>query len=319
MSGRQLFLVDSFRDTGRPLLDIMADPKSIFIRALAQFKRRTVYANIVNDRAAVYYTTAISRVDPFTDLNTIKINYIEGYEDVIVDPEHPVSVIEPGTSSLVQKSLTRSTQDLVKRLPTFALLTLLVPVGIFAFLVNSGIQSVRSNRRIRLHEQGKAGIVLGNYRIPLMVEDVQSAVEGVFDSLHPRRSQAGGGETERKHPSALEDATDDDDDDSKDESGNASSSSSSTSSDMVNALNGSSTEKLSKAPSSAQPDFPTLALTPIQFDMITNLDQVGFRKYPVHIHHHRHSHAAIIVRTPKKGFYEGEIVLKHWLENEFDV
>lgn len=31
MSGSQLFMVDSFRDTGKPLLGILADPESIFI------------------------------------------------------------------------------------------------------------------------------------------------------------------------------------------------------------------------------------------------------------------------------------------------
>ncbi|KAG9816752.1 DUF676-domain-containing protein, partial [Aureobasidium melanogenum] len=40
-SGRQLFTVDSFRDTGRPLLTVLADPSSVFIRGLAKFKHRT--------------------------------------------------------------------------------------------------------------------------------------------------------------------------------------------------------------------------------------------------------------------------------------
>ncbi|KAI9779022.1 MAG: hypothetical protein M1816_003770 [Peltula sp. TS41687] len=340
MSGRQLFLIDSFRDTGRPLLAVLADPKSIFIRALSQFKRRTLYANIINDRTAVFYTTAISRHDPFTDLKAVQINYIPGYEDVIVDPDDPVSAAAAamGNSLVIHKSLSQSGQDLVRRIPTFAFLTLLVPVGILAFFVNSGIQSVRSNRRIRLHEQGKAGIVLGNYRIPLMVEDVQTAVEGVLDGLQSHSTNEG---SARERSSATLDhdvtaataydstSTSSKDDDGDDESHkNASSptpSSSSTSSEEMvqHFLNGSSsTEKLSKATTTRaqqQPEFPTLALTPTQFEMIANLDAVGFKKYPVHIHHHRHSHAAIIVRMAKKGFSEGEIVLKHWLENEFDV
>jgi hypothetical protein len=65
--------------------------------------------------------------------------------------------------------------------------------------------------------------------------------------------------------------------------------------------------------------FPTLALTPSQFAIIDSLNSLGFRKYPVYIHNHRHSHAAIIVRMPKKGFEEGRIVVKHWLDAEFKV
>jgi hypothetical protein len=56
MSGRQLFAIDSFRDTGRPLLSVLADANSIFIQGLAQFQHRSLYANVVNDRTVTYYT-----------------------------------------------------------------------------------------------------------------------------------------------------------------------------------------------------------------------------------------------------------------------
>ncbi len=61
--------------------------------------------------------------------------------------------------------------------------------------------------------------------------------------------------------------------------------------------------------------FPTLALTQEQFKMIEALDNVGFKKHPVFIHNHRHTHAAIIVRIDKKSFDEGRMVIKHWLDN----
>jgi hypothetical protein len=54
---------DNFRDTGKPLLEVLADPESIFIKGLVKFERRTLYTNIVNDRSAVYYTTGISKID----------------------------------------------------------------------------------------------------------------------------------------------------------------------------------------------------------------------------------------------------------------
>lgn len=88
-------MIDNFRDTGRPLLDVLADPESIFIKGLARFERRTLYANIVNDRSAVYYTTGISKTDPYTNLENIKINYVRGYEDVIIDVGAPICPIDP--------------------------------------------------------------------------------------------------------------------------------------------------------------------------------------------------------------------------------
>ena len=55
------------------------------------------------------------------------------------------------------------------------------------------------------------------------------------------------------------------------------------------------------------------------FEMVSALDSLGWRKYPVWIHEDRHSHAAIIVRMEKETFREGHVVLKHWLIEEFLV
>ena len=74
-----------------------------------------------------------------------------------------------------------------------------------------------------------------------------------------------------------------------------------------------------KRTSSARSEFPTLALTPEQFEMVRALDEVGFRKYCVHIHTVRHTHAAIIVRNQKASFDEGKIVVRHWLDEEFEI
>ena len=100
-SGRELFTIDNFRDTGRPLLEVLADPDSIFIKGLAEFERRSLYANIVNDRSAVFYTTGISKIDPFTNLSKVKINYVKGYEDVIIDNDGPVAPIDPHVSTSI--------------------------------------------------------------------------------------------------------------------------------------------------------------------------------------------------------------------------
>ena len=77
LSGRQLFIIDEFRDTGRPLLSVMADLKSVFMSGIRKFHRHTLYTNIANDRSAAYYTTSIRTADPFTDMNKIKINYLK--------------------------------------------------------------------------------------------------------------------------------------------------------------------------------------------------------------------------------------------------
>ena len=55
-SGRQLFTIDRFRDTGRPLLSVLADPSSVFMLALSKFKKRVLYCNVINDRKSFLST-----------------------------------------------------------------------------------------------------------------------------------------------------------------------------------------------------------------------------------------------------------------------
>lgn len=324
MSGRQLFTIDKFRQTGRPLLAILADEDSIFIRGLAKFKRRTLYANIVNDRSAVYYTTGISSKDPFTDLTKIKINYLEGYDDVIINGEDPILPADPQDSELptVVSRLAYNSKTMISRLPLVLAMVVFIPIGVVAFLLNSGFQSFRSSRRIRLHEEGKAGIEVSNYRMPLLINGMREVVEDVYENLNsaqgheylgmgseeealgndapisPRRGRPESPVETRSFASeSLPKAAD--------EEHNSSNASISSFDDAL------------KNSSNASSQVPTLALAPYQFTMIQTLDRVGFRKYPVHIHKVAHSHAAIIVRMDKPRFSEGKIVIRHWLDEEF--
>ena len=299
-SGRQLFTIDNFRDTGKPLLEVLADSESIFIKGLALFERRTLYANIINDRSAVYYTTGIAKTDPFTNLDKIKINYLKGYEDVILNPEKPVEPLEPvETGSTVYGNIIQSSQTTIGRLPLFLAMMFFIPIGVVAFLINSGVQSFRSTRRIRLHERGLAGIQPGNYRVPLLITGMREAVEDVYENLNSAQSNeylVQGTEEEAAQEEPAE----------RPQSSRGPSKS-----------NSSADDENPEKPGPRQHEAPTLALAPYQFRMIQALDNVGFRKYPVYIHKVRHSHAAIVVRVDKPSFDEGRVVLRHWLDEEF--
>ncbi|RYO96791.1 hypothetical protein DL764_007391 [Monosporascus ibericus] len=286
MSGRQLFTIDNFRGTGRPLLAILADPDSIFMSGLKRFKRRTLYTNIANDRTAVYYTTGISKTDPFTDMSKVKANYLEGYEDVILDPRNPVSPLAPKESTALA-SATEMCLWLFKKAPLVVALAIFIPVGFVAFLVNSLVQTFRSSRRIKLHEQGLAGIQVQNYRVPIWIKEIRGAVEDAYENLNSSQDQ-----------SYLRSSDDEGD---------------------YSDLDREETEILALERKQSHPSLPTLALAPYQFAMVSALDNLGWRKYPVWIHKSGHSHAAIIVRMEKPAFSEGYIVLKHWLKEEFMI
>lgn len=88
----------------QPLLALMADPSSVFFLGLASFSRCIAYGNIVNDLATSFYTTCISKSDPFAFfpggsggyggggiggwkdwLKDWQVNYVKGYEPVVID------------------------------------------------------------------------------------------------------------------------------------------------------------------------------------------------------------------------------------------
>lgn len=294
-SGQQMFLVDSFRDTGRPLLAVLADPNSIFVRGLSIFKNKSIYANAINDRSVPYYTSAISRVDPFVDLDAIDVHPLPNQDyPVILDPENPVSPRkEQPEKELTWPERYIMTQRTRESLPFYTVLFSLLPIAVPLFMVNAGYQTYKSAQRVKLHEAGQL-VDLKRYRIPLL-EESQAMQDRMVERLAPDRGQ------EEYLPTPPPEPT-----------GSASSSASS--------LNNSSTTKLAREQSRKNESaWPVLALTDDQFEMIDNLDAcVGFTKYAVHIQKVRHTHAAIVVRTGKDSFVEGRAVSAHWLKG-FEV
>ena len=303
-SGRQLFLIDSFRDTGRPILSVLADPSSIFVKALTRFRHRVLYANVINDRSAPYYTTAITQYDPFVDPGAVQIEYAPNYEPIILARDRPVRPIKQDSQPSFYTRLISSGHNALIRLPYFALLSILVPIGTVAFLINSGIQSFRSSHRIRLHEEGKAGVGFDSYRIPLLAETAHSAIDSTIESVSAGQRQ--------------EYLPDNEGSSSRPESTKGRSSMSEDDQLFEKRESMDSTTGLARTISSTS-EFPTLALAPEQFAMIQTLNEIGFRKYPVYIHNVNHSHAAIVVRMSRSSFDEGKVVVRHWLMEEFEI
>ncbi|KAI7257669.1 DUF676-domain-containing protein, partial [Hortaea werneckii] len=311
-SGQQMFLTDDFRDTGRPLLAVMADPTSIFIKGLAGFQRRTVYANTTNDRSVPYYTSAISSTDPFTDVDAIDVHPLPNQQHpVVLDPTHPVS---PRKQPEVPKPLTFRERYIVTdktkaALPFYAVLAGVLPLAVPLFMVNAGYQTYKSAQRVRLHEQGDL-VDLQRYRIPFL-EESQAVQDRMVERLATESSSqtavpagAGGkGEEYLPTPPPEEEAL-------TFPARNGDADTSPTTSKVPPTSDVTTT---SSAPSSSSSPFSPLALSDLQFQMIANLDRhIAFTKFPVHIQNVRHTHAAIVVRTPRESFAEGTMVSAHW-------
>ena len=299
-SGRQLFLIDNFRSTGRPLLSVLADPESIFIHALARFEHRSLYTNIINDRSAVHYTTGIFKSDPFTDLGNLKLNYVKGYEPIVLDPDHPFDRAPAEELPTVYQRVRSGGETFLRKTPIYIALAVLIPIASVVFLLSSTVQTFRSRRRIQLHESDQEGL-FDVYHFPFMVQNMRVGLEDAFENVNSSQRQdylpEGSEELAEAPPSPSISRT--------------------STADM--SMNEKSDTELVPVVSERPPEFPTLALTASQFAMIKALDDVGFRKWLVHIHKSSHSHAAIIVRSSRAAFDDGKVVVRHWLEEDFRI
>ena len=294
-------------------MDVLADPNSIFIHALKKFENRSLYANVVNDRSAVFYTTGISRTDPFTQIDKLDLNFVKGYEGVVLDPDTPFRLRKDQHLPTFYSRLAGGSQTFAKHLPVYVALAILFPIAFVVFMVNASIQSVRSRRRIRLHEDEHEIHGFGGYRVPFLMQDVQQAVEDAYENVNAAQSQEylpDGSEEMAEITTSQQNSTDSLPSSLADHSATSVTSEKSDSATLADS---------GKETRQRSPDFHTLALTPAQFAMIKNLDECGFQKFPIYITKSRHSHAAIIVRTLKSSFDEGKIVIDHWLTENFKI
>lgn len=312
VSGKQLFLTDTFRDSGKPILRVLADPDSIFIRALAKFRHRSVYGNVVNDRTTPFYTTIFSSVDHFPDLENVNLNYVEGYDPVVIDPNVYTLPLEEKEQLPLLSRVWQNTRNFFDKLPFWLFFTLFVMIAIPLFLIYAVVQTFRSRKRIHVHEEG-TGDTFRRYRMPVAVRRVQNAMDEIFEGAAARQDPDY--LSSSAAPSDLEGQPELPIDKTKSagkESTGTSQAEGST--DLANGIAEVATDDTVNGEKR-----PTLALTPDQFSMIKSLNAVGFRKYPVYIHNHRRSHAAIIVRSDKPEWKEGHIVIKHWLDHQFEL
>ncbi|KAK5115289.1 hypothetical protein LTR62_001489 [Meristemomyces frigidus] len=302
-SGQQMFLTDNFRGTGRPLLAVMADPSSIFVKGLSMFKQRSIYANTINDRSVPFYTSCVSAVDPYVDLEKVEVHPLQDQDQpIILDPRNPVS---PRTQPVVKEPETWQERYILSRktresLPFYAFFFTMVPLFIPLFMINAGVQTYRSAQRVKLHEGGTL-MDLKRYRMPLL-EEAQKVEDRIMERFAGERTHLA-----EESPSGYLPTP-------PPEPSNASTMSNDSSDTTL--LSSASTEQQKKQQQHNTSPWPTLALTDDQFEMIENLDKyVNFTKYPCHIQKVRHTHAAIVVRTANESFKEGRAVSGHWAKN----
>ena len=264
-------------------MEFLTDGDSIFIKGLALFKTRTVYANIINDRSVPYHTAAITQYDPYLDMTRLNLSYLPDYAPTILDPTNPIIPLSTPKE--------RARPSITRRFLLPIVLVILIPLWLTFFVLANLYQSFFSARRIRQHLQLQDRDTVEETGLSGAVQEVFEDVVDNADIFSPSEDRDEYFDNASEATALLD----------GDGNGNA---------------NGDDSKKavLFKR------DEYRLALTEEQLGMISGLRSLSWQTFGVHINQTMHSHAAIIRRTKRrKGLVEGNVVIKHWLDEQFQT
>ncbi|ESK84109.1 lipid particle protein [Moniliophthora roreri MCA 2997] len=281
-TGEQFYCVDKWSNTGKPLLEVMADPEFVFYKALASFQHARIYANAIYDTTVPYVTAAIETEDPFADhaKNGIEIKLDENYKPIIksysLPPVPPAPTPKP---VILSPSWFQQRKNKKPSLPPFlkfrfplnivfyAMLPILIPV-ILALTVIRLSRDARSSRaRIKeLEKDATHGQSLARV-LAQLEREVEGAVVELMD-------EAGSGSTSTLQGTEI--------------------------SIKVG--------KKSKEPA---------ALSPLQHKIAEQLNTLPLKKELAFIDGVFNSHGTIIMRDVKRFPFQiaGEGVVRHWADS----
>ncbi|KAG0066205.1 hypothetical protein BGZ92_005384, partial [Podila epicladia] len=294
----QLQLIDDYVD-GRPILLIMSEPSSIFVQALARFKRRALYCNIRNDRSVPFWTASFSDADPFSELDSMDIQYHSGYSSLIESFEHrdleTVARLEEERlaewkASSFKDRATHTFQNIPwKKYAFFGLLgPFLIPIWIIIASSTISVQGINSRRRTKELVRTNAELE----RIREKTASIRASHPSLIQSSTPDASNEEHHQ-DQSHITVVSAATND--------SKHASTTS------VVETVTD------SEPASFSYPHLKTLrplALAPFQVEISRNLNQLEWSKNIIHIEA-LNAHASIVVREKRFSNDGGVAAVQH--------
>ncbi|KAF9962403.1 hypothetical protein BGZ72_006225 [Mortierella alpina] len=338
-TGEQLQLVDDYI-RGRPLLLVLSDPSSVFLHALARFKRRVLYCNIRNDRTVPFWTASFSDADPFRELGSLQIQYNPGYSSLIESFEHQdLEALERQeqerrdalkAASLRQRIAQRLMAIPWKKYVLYGTLgPVLIPLWLLFACSTISVQGLNSRRRTKP--------MMRSNKILERMRDENVIIRTTVVPQHRRLSRSSGSSTGvSKHPMHNSSVTVGQEDRDDVDGRNAASSSitlavpaestrrikrtvssSSDTSSIVETINNDDEDE--EEAEQAEPtslSYPhlkkvrPLALLPVQLEISRNLNRLEWRKNIVHIEAFN-AHASIVVREKRFSNDGGVAAVQH--------
>jgi len=300
-TGLQFYAKDQYADTGKPLMEIMADPALLFYKALASFSRVAIFSNGINDRTVPYVTAAIEPYDPFVHFNGKNFNIVteKGYDPLLVSysekdqveeaetsDEHPKESFSVWLKSKQQAPIPGPFVDW--RFPVIvwmALLPILIPLVLIVVPTRFLLSSRSSWARVKLLESDQESMTRRLVTIWAKMERaIEDAVEDVVEEkIFPE------GERYCSTPTPTD-------------------GSSTPTTPTISAF--------AKIPSSSAVVKSQPLLTPLQLRIISNLNTLpNLTKHTAFIRSVRNSHGVIICRNmAMTEHHKGVGVLKKWVD-----
>ncbi|ODV82808.1 hypothetical protein CANARDRAFT_204459 [[Candida] arabinofermentans NRRL YB-2248] len=359
-SGFQLFLKDKISSSSKnniPLLYLMSLPNSIFYKSLQNFSKLSLYSNIRSDIRTAWWCSGISLINPFEILDknpNIKIdingdinfengsyfhlNFIKNYENVILDVNEPIllkgslaytnsSSSSTNVNNLISEDLpmdnstTSSSSSSLSikdkfinyigrkfKWVTFIFKsTIYIPTYITYTIIHNSIQILQSS--IRIFKE-KLPIDLELYKLldhepqlnrlkQELLDQKDNVLESVFDAI--TSSKNNDESTSVFYKSEAAGTTNDKD-------------------TFITTLN--KLCNLNNVDNHTQLHNFIIPLSNSQKEIISNLNQLPWLKFPVYITKTNATHAACIVRHDDLNtgvFDEGKVVVRHFVNEVFEV
>ncbi|ORX36237.1 putative serine esterase-domain-containing protein [Kockovaella imperatae] len=170
-SGQQMYCLDRY-DGEESLLQVMADPESIFMEALQLFPRILIVANGCHDQTVPYPTASISLTDPFEGFTNTGIEVTVDHRNVATSWSFPpeldndeVKTVSAKSNNAVKqykgsdgvlRSRPRFPPFLILPYPFTYVLIVMIPILIPLWMITASsvllYHSYQARQRLRLHE-----------------------------------------------------------------------------------------------------------------------------------------------------------------------
>ncbi|KAI0704262.1 putative serine esterase-domain-containing protein [Cytidiella melzeri] len=296
-TGEQFYAQDKWSPSGRPMVEVLADPDRVFFQALSLFSYLCFYANAVNDVTVPYISAAVEAEDVFADhaVNGMTIEFDEEYAPLIKSysfpavPPPPPAKPKRFTKEWVSTFRIPVPPPLERKFPwnilIIAALPILAPSLLTLIIVRLSLDARSSRSRIKLLEKNETY----RGRLAHVVGDLEKRVED-----------------------AVADYIDD--------PGSVIAAAATSSSPYDPSSTSTSTVAASSSPSKSKPATKTThpQVTPLQRKLIKSLNTLpNLKKHLVYIHPLRNTHAVIIARDVMRFPHhkQGQAVLRHMADN----